>query len=407
MTQKVWYISKYASPPQFARVGNRGFFIMRELAKIGFKTTLITSDSNHLADPPDFKTKYYEKVIANVTVRWIKTRKYHAANSLARFLSWLSFDYRLMRNQPREVPDFVIISSLSLTTILVGIYLKWKFKCRLIFEIRDIWPLVLQHVKNYHRYNPLIISLGAIEKLGYRYSDLIIGTMPMLELHVDDTVSNFQRVVCIPQGYDPDFVRDFANLQLDNLSSYFSASQFTICYAGSMGEDNELATLLKTAELLSDFKDIKFVLCGDGSEKQILQNKYANFSNIHFTGMLTKPQIHSVFQKSDILYFGTYKNIIQKFGQSLNKVIDYMMAGKVIIGSYSGYPTMINEADCGEFVEAENPDLLRESILKYYYLSENDRAIIGNRGKTWLEENRNYSVLAKLYADELHSLKNI
>ena len=70
--------------------------------------------------------------------------------------------------------------------------------------------------------------------------------------------------------------------------------------------------------------------------------------------MLTKPQIHSVFQKSDILYFGTYKNIIQKFGQSLNKVIDYMMAGKVIIGSYSGYPTMINEADCGEFVEAEN-----------------------------------------------------
>ena len=39
----------------------------------------------------------------------------------------------------------------------------------------------------------------------------------------------------------------------------------------------------------------------------------------------------------------------------MNKIIDYMIAGKPILGSYSGYPSMVNKANCGWFVPAEDP----------------------------------------------------
>tara|TARA_B110000483_G_scaffold223146_1_gene280720 strand:- start:269 stop:433 length:165 start_codon:yes stop_codon:yes gene_type:complete len=32
-----------------------------------------------------------------------------------------------------------------------------------------------------------------------------------------------------------------------------------------------------------------------------------------------------------------------------------MIAGKPILGSYSGYPSMVNKANCGWFVPAEDP----------------------------------------------------
>ncbi len=35
----------------------------------------------------------------------------------------------------------------------------------------------------------------------------------------------------------------------------------------------------------------------------------------------------------------------------MNKVVEYMLAGKPIIASYTGYPSMINEAECGYFVK--------------------------------------------------------
>lgn len=71
-----------------------------------------------------------------------------------------------------------------------------------------------------------------------------------------------------------------------------------------------------------------------------------------------------------------------------------MLAGKPIVGSYSGFPSMINEAECGWFVPAEDSVALAEKII---LLSSSDRdalAKIGERGSKWIRKNRRYSLLA-------------
>ena len=72
------------------------------------------------------------------------------------------------------LPDILVVSSLSFFTILNGLLFKFFFKVPLVFEIRDIWPLTLTAEGGYKNKNPLIMLMSFIEKIGYKYSDLII-----------------------------------------------------------------------------------------------------------------------------------------------------------------------------------------------------------------------------------------
>lgn len=84
---------------------------------------------------------------------------------------------------------------------------------------------------------------------------------------------------------------------------------------------------------------------------------------------------------------------------SLNKLIDYMLAAKPVIGSYSGFPSMINEAGCGSFVPAGNAAALKAELLKMSRMTEADRTYMGQKGREWILANRHYSVLSRKYLE--------
>ena len=82
----------------------------------------------------------------------------------------------------------IIVSSLSILTLLNGLYLKRKYNCKLIFEIRDIWPLSAIEFGGFDKKNIFIKLLKFVEYLGYKYSDHIVGTMPNLGKHVTKSI---------------------------------------------------------------------------------------------------------------------------------------------------------------------------------------------------------------------------
>lgn len=67
--------------------------------------------------------------------------------------------------------------------------------------------------------------------------------------------------------------------------------------------------------------------------------------NLIFAPKVQKQMVQSVLARCDLVYFSVHVSTVWRFGQSLNKVIDYMLSGKPIIASYTGYPSMINEAE--------------------------------------------------------------
>ena len=399
MTSTIWYISKYVTPPSVAKVGGRGFMLAREFVRFGHKVLLITSDSNHLAKPPVTNKPRTKETIDGVDIYWLRTLKYSGARSFRRILSWLDFEWQLLKMFKTDLPtpDIIIVSSLSLLTIFNGIFLRWRYRCKLVFEVRDIWPLVLTTAGGFSVHNPVVKFLGWVERLGYRSADLIVGTMPNLGEHVFEVSGSTKPVVCVPQGVSDEMLAPPAPLPEDFVETYIPHGCFNVCHAGSIGADNALETFFSCAKMLVNRRDINFIVVGDGYLKEMYRQNYQALDNVIFAPSVPKAAVQSLLENVDLVYFAVHKSPLMRFGQSLNKLIDYMLSGKPVLASFSGFESMVNEANCGRYVPAEDAAALCREIERYADMSPEQRSLLGENGRKWLLTNRKYDKLAHDY----------
>ncbi len=395
----IWYISKYVTPPSQGSVGGRGYLIMRELARMGHECVIITSDSNQLAQVPDLVRSYTRQDQDGIQLWWVKTLRYQVAKSVRRIISWLDFEWRLwcMPKAALPKPNTVVVSSLSLLTILNGFLLRRKYGCRLVLEIRDIWPLTITEEGGFSRWNPLVLGLGWIEKLGYRYADAVVGTMPNLAEHVQQVLGKSVPTYCVPMGVDEVTLASAAELPADYVMQHIPSNKFIVVHAGTIGITNALDTMLECAALMQEQSDVHFLVVGDGDLRTHYQRRYGHLPNLTFAPKVPKTMVQALLAKCDLLYFSVHVSRVWRFGQSLNKVIDYMLAGKPVVASYSGYPSMINEAGSGTFVPAGDVPALKAEIEKYLAMPTQDRVSMGAKGRAWILANRSYQRLAQDY----------
>jgi glycosyltransferase involved in cell wall biosynthesis len=404
LNKNIWYISKYFAPSTKESFGGRGWFLVKEFKKLGNNVTVISSDSNNLVELPVFTTPVTILEQEGIKLVWLKTTKYTVAKSIKRILSWFHFEMNLFRLDKRlfDNPDVIVVSSLSLLTVLNGIYLKRKYGCRVVFEVRDIWPLTITEEGGFSKSNIFVRFLGYIEKLGYLKLDAIVGTMPNLEEHVINVLGEKKIVNCIPMGISQEQLNSFAEVSVTYVHKYLSSNKFKIVHAGTIGITNALDTFFEAATKMGNAKGVEFIIVGDGPLKQHYIEKYGHLKNVIFAPRVYKTEVLSVLKQCDLVYFSVHKSEVWKYGQSLNKVIDYMLSGKPILASYTGYPSMVNEANCGTFVPAGDVDKLVSEINRYSNIPLIQRNEIGSRGIQWLLSHRDYKVLAKEYMSILY-----
>ncbi len=397
--KKIWYISKYAIPFRYG-IASRHFYLAREFNRMGYETIVICSDSNHLVKFRQLKTSYTLEKIDGVDTWWIKTFKYVGARSIRRMISWLDFELKLffMKKNRLPKPDVVIVSSLSLFTILNGYVLKKKYDCKLIFEVRDIWPLTIIEAANFKSSNPVIKLLAWIEKFGYKKADIVVGTMPNLKEHVKNITGNNSHCFHIPQGVDMNFYAFPEPLPDGYAEQYIPRDKFIIAYAGSIGLTNGLKTIVECAKQLSHNDKIHFLLIGSGDMLESFKLETIDYENITFAPRVRKEQVQTILEQCDLMYDSVLDIKLYDYGLSRNKWIDYFYSGKPLLASYSGFPSMINEAQCGQFVPAEDFESLMKAILYYSALSVEELNKIGMSGKEWVINNRTFDKLASDYS---------
>lgn len=400
----IWCISKYASPPSYSKVPARLFELTKEFIKQGHRATLLTSDSNHFSKYPQTKYTYNFETIDSIPLCWIKTKKYTKTASISRVLSWLDFERKLFKLDTNRLdkPDVVIVSSLSIFSILYGYFLKKKFKCFLVFEIRDIWPLTMTEEGGFSEWHPLVVLIGLVEKFGYKKADLIVGTMPKLDEHVKNILGYEKPFFCAPMGFSPENYAEESYCQEKNpFDKVFPKDKIIIGYAGSMGITNALESFITTIKSLKNNEKLHFMLVGSGNSRIRFEEELDECKNVTFLPRIEQNEVKYFLKKCDILYLSTQYSEVWKYGQSMNKVAEYMLASKPIIASYSGYPSMINEANCGKFVKTSNPKELEKAIMSIVTLSPEERERLGENGKKWIYENRQYSKIAKDYIEKI------
>lgn len=405
MKSNIWYISKYANISLFGASTRQASFC-KEFAKAGHNVRLITSNSSHLySSLPEFESRYKDMANDGYKVTWVNTLKYSKATSIKRFLSWFWFEFFVLMMAFRkqyEKPDIVIASSLSILSVLSGCFYKRFYKAKFIFEVRDIWPQTLIDLKGFTHKHPLIWFLSKVEKLGYKYSDSIVGTMPGLKDHVESEVGLGNKVVSIPQGVNLDFyTKNQQELSSDYIENYIPKNKFTVTYTGTMGDANALEYIVSAAKFLESeqVENVHFLIVGDGYLKEQLIEQARGLNNITFAPSIKKEQVQHVLGLSDILVASVRNEKIYRYGISLNKFIDYMYAKKPIICMFSGHPSMINEASCGEFTPAEDVQSFVEAIKKYQKMSAAELNTLGENGHRFLVEQRVFSTLGNKFME--------
>jgi glycosyltransferase involved in cell wall biosynthesis len=402
----IWCISKYASVPNYG-TAPRLFYLAKGFVNLGHKAILLTSDANHFAKYPDTDRTYNHDEIEGVSVCWIRTKKYSKTASISRILSWLDFERRLFLFDAKTLPkpQVVIVSSLSIFTVLFGIYLKRKFSARLVFEVRDIWPLTMTEEGGFSRWHPLVLLIGLIEKLGYNHADLIVGTMPKLDMHVRNILGYDRPFLCSPLGFNPGNYQKTTATESNPFSAAFPEGKTIIGYAGSMGITNALEPFIGAIKLLRSNPEIHFMLVGGGDLRPRFEAELAGSSNVTFLPKIPQEEVKYFLEKCNILYLSTKNSRVWEYGQSMNKIVQYMLSGKPILASYSGFPSMINEAGCGRFIPISSPEALRDAILELIALGQDELEKMGEGGRKWVWEHRKYPILAKGYIDRLCELR--
>ena len=399
MSACIWYVSKYVALPTARKGSARAFLLLREMAALGHRCVILTSDSNHLTTPPHVEGHLFSETVDGVDVHWIRTLKFAGASSVRRILSWIDFEWRLWRlpKAPLPSPDVVIVSSPSLLTIFNGLLLRRRYRCRLIFEVRDIWPLTLIEEGGYSPFNPFVMGFRAVELLAYRFADEIVGTMPNLGQHVAESLGRHPPVSCIPFGVHADMIEQAQPLPIDWIKRHIPEHKYLVCYAGSIGISNALETLFACASDMRDHSDVHFLIVGEGGLKSHYEGVAAALDNVSLTGSVPKDVVPSVLALCDLLYFSVHTSKVWDYGLSLNKVIDYMLAAKPIVASYTGFRTMVEDAQAGISVPAGDPAALKRAILRLKAQPRSELTEMGERGRRWAWTNLNYRKLADDY----------
>ena len=335
---------------------------------------------------------------------WIRTLEYSNSRDRKRVWTWFTFAWKLLKlpKMIDERPDTIIYSSPSLIPYLGAERLARRTGSRLIWDIRDLWPLTLIELGNFNRKHPFIRVMQWVENKACRTSDYVISTLPYAIEYLKGKGVDSSRFLWLPNGFDKE---EFENAEVlpSNLKNILPKDKFIIGYTGTLGRANALNTILDTAKLLKHQLDIHFVIVGDGRLRHWLENqiKENQLENITLIDSIHKKLIPSMLSYFDVCYVGFRKISLYRFGISLTKLPEYFMSNKPIILSVDSPFKPVNEANAGFTVPAEDPHAIVNAILALKSMSISERSKLGQNGRKYALENHDYEKLAKRLSDVL------
>jgi glycosyltransferase involved in cell wall biosynthesis len=398
----VWIINHYASTPA-AGMGGRHYYLAQELVRLGFKVYLISASYTHLLRaPPALEKNHMLEIVDGIHYIWLRGLRYEHAHSKKRILNWFIFAWRLcgLRKIIKDDPVAILCSSPSLISFLGAKYLAWRLRARLIFEVRDIWPLTFVKLGGYSIRHPFIRFLQWIEDAAYRHSERVISNLPMAVEHMVQRGMDRAKFAWIPNGFSLGEVKNPQELS-STTARRLPADKFLVGYAGTLGVANAMEVLLQAADELKDVPGISIVLVGAGRECSRLK-KFAidrGLQNVIFMDAIPKNQIQNLLARFDVLYIGWKKDPLYDFGIAPNKLPEYMYSGKPILHSFSGAGDVVEKFKMGLTVPAEDSRAVAQAILKLYQMPSIDREKLGANGRRYVLENHEYSMLAAKLAD--------
>jgi glycosyltransferase involved in cell wall biosynthesis len=407
-------INHYAGSPRHG-MEVRHFYLGREWVRSGHKVTMIAASFTHLrkmtGEAHDIRGLVAEEAIAGLRYIWLKSPKYQG-NGIGRVINMMSFTGLLYQKGKMLVetvkPDLVIASSPHPFVIFGARKIAKLSSARLIFEVRDLWPLTLYELANLSPWHPLSLVMQWTENYAYRVADHVVCMLPKADSYMVEHGLAPGKFAYIPIGVD---LRDrdhktscLPELHREILSAEKASGRFIVGYSGTYGVGDTLSVLLAAAALLHG-KPVTTVLVGDGPGKNVLQNwiKKRRINNVILLPPIPRQAVPDFLAYMDACYIGYYDNPLYRYGIAPNKVMDYMMAAKPIIFAINAGNNPVAESGGGISVPPEDPGTVAGAILRLMAMDPWERKAMGARGRKYVIDHYAYRVLAEKFLEVIEA----
>ncbi len=380
---------------------SRNFDFAKRLVQNGNVVTIIANNFSHRDKSPIIECSKNYYVIDNidgVEVVWLNTIWYRK-NDIKRALNAISYMILAIYFSIFKIRkiDFCIGDSVPPTAGLSA-YIVSTFKVsKFIYQVRDVWPIALVYDGAIKRNSITYLLLRCLEKFLYKKSHKIYSTVPFLSSHVMESGASSDKISYVPNGVD-------LNVIAHTLAKPNINGPFTITYAGGFGNAHDVESIILTARILksAEFK-FRFNFYGEGPKLNscIALSDSLKLDNIYFFKSVNKSRLSEIMSESDILIAAVTDSEAYKFGVNLNKIYDYLAAGRPIILACKSSHRPVEDSKSGYVVDPERPEQIAERILHICRLNPDQRLCLGNNARKYAEDNYNLDNLAYIFETNL------
>jgi len=361
-----------AFPPEIRSASHLLYELAESLVEKGFKVTVITRFPKDYINKIDKKYRgklFSREKMGRINVIRLNSFSFLRHIPLIRGLSQFILSGLLVIGGIVSGRQDIILTYSPPLPLGISAYLLGKIKkAPFIFNVQDIFPqsvIDLGLLKS-----KILIKISELmEKYIYKKACFITVHSEGNRENVINKGVNPEKVIIIHNWVDTDLIKPNKNQDNNFRRKINLSSKFVVSFAGVMGFAQGLDIVISCAELLKLYKDILFLLVGDGVKKEGLMKKTKDMqlNNIKFLPPQPKEIYPSILYASDICLVTLDKSV--KTPVVPAKLLNIMASGCPVVASMNlkgDAPKIIRDAKCGYCVEADDTDGFSKAILKLY-----------------------------------------
>jgi glycosyltransferase involved in cell wall biosynthesis len=362
---RILFVTHYF-PPEVNAPANRTHEHCRKWVADGHEVTVITGVPNHPRG--EIFEGYENRLIQEEEVdgiRVIRTWMYLTPNSgfLRRIANYLLFAIAAVIASPRaKNPDLVIATSPQFFVGVAGACIARLKRRPFVLEVRDLWPKSIVELGQLGP-GPILRALEMLERWLYRSAAGVVVNTRTFHDHIAERGVDSSKIELIYNGIDPDrFHPRRKNEEL--LDAHNLADHFTVGYVGTIGLAHGLTMLIDVAERLRHRDEIRFVLIGDGADRNQLEAEIASrgLSNIEMIGLQPRSAMPDWIASIDLLLV-TLRDLPVFETVIPSKIFEFLAEERpVILAAKGEIRRMLAESGGALLIDPEDPDQMKSAI---------------------------------------------
>jgi glycosyltransferase involved in cell wall biosynthesis len=398
-----WLILTQYYPPEIGAPQLRLRAFARELCRRGIQVEVLTGLPNYPTGVvfPGYRRRLRMRETIDgvpVTRTWLYGATGRSAS--VRLANYFSFTATaLAAALLRRKPDRIFVESQPLSLGIIALAMRWLRQVPYIYNVPDLQVDVARELGFLENSTALSV-MTKVENLFLKQAASVATVTERFVEHFEDRGIARSKISFLPNGADTDFLRPLPPDQ-ELLARWSLQGKKTFAYIGTHAYYHGLSTLIETAALLRERKDIAFLLIGDGPEREALkaQARALELDNVVFGS--------SPYEEMARCYSIAYASVAVLRDMEvarkmrLAKVFPALSCGVPVVFSGLGEtPELLEAHGAGIAVQPEQPAALARAIEE---LADDPgrRDAMGRAGRELAEARFSWRVIVDRWLNEI------